>query len=187
RLEAPEASGGDSSSAGAEPPGATRPAESGTPGAAAAPPPRRQESAPREERARPAVRPSDPPPPPPPRASRSSRGGALATLERLDVRAAGGGVEVVVTTSAPVAAHDHFRLEGAKPRIVVRLYGVRRFNGLNESVDRAGVSAARVGWQRDSGAGPQAHVVLDLSDPRAEVASTRVDGRKLIIRVEAPS
>ncbi|MEO1083351.1 MAG: hypothetical protein AAFY88_03845 [Acidobacteriota bacterium] len=144
---------------------------------------------------------SDPPPParradpaptrpaqtPPAQDRPRAGGGALRSLESVDIRNAGSGIEIVATvTGSALGASDfeQFRLDGDNPRYVVKIFGVKRTERRPVAVGRGGVRQVRTGWHREEPGGRQVHLVIDLDGASAQITGVRADGRRLVIRAE---
>ncbi|MEM1178794.1 MAG: hypothetical protein AAGM22_10665 [Acidobacteriota bacterium] len=151
---------------------ATRPDR---PQARASEPPRRTGD---ERRAPAASRPAPPPKRP---------GARDRSFEDLTFRSEGSAIEILASVSGPALRkvdYEHFRLDGDKPRQVVKIFGVSRTERPALSVGRGGVRQVRTGWHREPPRGSQVHLVIDFDGDRARVTEVRTDGRRLVIRVE---
>lgn len=172
------AAAGETGTAAGTPAGTTRPetlAGTGDPAAGTAPPPAGPErAAPGSTAARtpsPTAAPSGAP----------ARGVQRVTWERRD-----GATEVVVLADGalPAGAASHQRIGGAAPRELFRLRGIAR-PLVPAAVEVGSPQLQRVRAGHHPELEPdELHLVLDLAGPGVEVAEARVDGRRLVIRLE---
>lgn len=105
----------------------------------------------------------------------------LTAVQRISWRSVGAGTEVVIEGDGPIrpTGYSSFRMDGAQPREVIRLQGIRRpYESGRLEVGTAELLAVRSGHHPDVN---ELHVVLDLADPGVEAEVTSDDGRLAIL------
>lgn len=170
-------------------------AEEGTspPAAGPSPDPAPVAAAPPASQTPPRVAPLPPPPAaspppasaPPPAAtpSRPSSRAAFSELRDLRWRSDAPDLVMVLETDGPVeeGRFRYFRIDGEKPREVVRLIGVvTPYSGPAAMPENGAVSGIRFGYH-EKRAGNELHVVLDMASPEWRVVEARAVGNRLEI------
>jgi hypothetical protein len=107
-------------------------------------------------------------------------------VERVSWERRDGATEVVVLADGalPAGAATHQRIGGAAPRELFRLRGIARpLVPATVEVGSPQLQRVRAGHHPELEP-DELHLVLDLAGPGVEVTEARVDGRRLVIRLE---
>ncbi|MEM1205545.1 MAG: PilZ domain-containing protein [Acidobacteriota bacterium] len=118
---------------------------------------------------------------------RTGGASAFRRVRGISWSQAAGGVRIRVDTDGDVPRRriEHFRLDGAKPRHVVKLFGAARYDKGAVPADGALVTQVRTGWHRKPDGG-ELHVVLDLADSGVRVTGVEPASGGLDITVARP-
>lgn len=133
---------------------------------------------------------SEPAPvPPPPVAAAPPAADGPRTIESIEWRRRGGGIDFEIVGGRPIAAGqvDHFRVGGERPRLVVTIAGIERpYERGDVAVGGPLVERVRTGFHPDGGeGGGSVHVVFDLASAGAEATVDAV-GAGVRVRIEGP-